>query len=383
MILRLLLVLVASFAAAASATAAGQAAQAYPFRIDTRAAGKEYRLVAVNGGPATITLSAQIKGDNLASDRNWPLVEVIRPNSSQEIARVFAAVRGDSFRFTTRYSHAFGDVRTKHDAGAAYRLPFADGIRAPVGQAHGGDITTHTGRDSLYAVDFSVPEKTPVVAARGGTVVEVKDWFSVGGQSPDLLDKANVVTVQHGDGTTALYVHLALNGAVVKPGQVVTRGQLLGYSGNTGYSSGAHLHFAVTQAAVYPDGTVHRESIPVEFFAFDPPIRFEARQNMIVAADYSHPGRLEYPPTRRELEVALVPPPAPIAIDESGSAADAGITIEAEKEGSWAKEIEQQTGYPWWAWAGAFIGVLVILRLLFAFKETLRPQEDSGQAGGG
>lgn len=48
----------------------------YPFRVDTRAAGKEHLLVAVNDGPAPITLSAQIKGNNVASDRNWPLVEV-------------------------------------------------------------------------------------------------------------------------------------------------------------------------------------------------------------------------------------------------------------------------------------------------------------------
>jgi len=376
---RRLILLVAGFIAAASAIAAGHPVQgAYPFRIETKAAGREYRLVAVNSGPATITLAAQIKGENFASDHSWPLVEVIPPNASQELGRVFAATRGQGFRFTTRYSHAFGDARRPPDSALAYRLPFADGVRSQVGQAPGGEITTHTGKESLYAVDFTVPEQTPVVAARGGTVVEVKDWFTEGGPNPDLLDKANIVTVQHGDGSTAQYVHLAMNAIVVRPGQVVTQGQLLGYSGNTGYSSGPHLHFAVTQAVVYPDGTVHQDSLPIAFYAFNPSVRFEARQNMVVAADYSSPGKVVYPEGKREIVVAMAPPaPGPLPAESTNTpqvtSQEVGISIEAEPQGSWADDIERETGYPLWALVCAIAALFIIVRLVAEFLDTLKP----------
>ncbi|WP_126448209.1 M23 family metallopeptidase [Sulfuricystis multivorans] len=375
-----MILLVASLMAAAhSALAAGHSERGYPFRIETMKTGQEYRLVAANNGPATITLAVQISGENFASDHNWPLFKVIPPNTRQELCRVFAAFRGEGFRFSTRYSYAFGDARRLPDTTLAYRLPFADGVRSLVGQAYGGVITTHTGRESLYAVDFTIPEQTPIVAARGGTVVEVKDGFVEGGPDPDLLDKANIVTVQHGDGSTAQYVHLATNGVVVRPGQVVTQGQLIGYSGNTGYSSGPHLHFAVTQAVVYPDGTVHQDSLPIAFYAFNPSVRFEARQNMLVKADYSIPGKVEYPEGKREITVIMDTPdarPLPVesTTDHQVAVQEVGLSIEAKSQGSWVDDIERETGYPLWAWVSAIAALLVIVRLVAELVDTFNPQ---------
>ena len=58
---------------------------------------------------------------------------------------------------------------------------------------------------------------------------------------------ANYVTIGHDDGSQAVYVHLQMNGALVKLGDWVTTGDLIGLSGNTGYSTGPHLHFKVSQ----------------------------------------------------------------------------------------------------------------------------------------
>ncbi len=372
-----------AFIAGLCALPAAADVKAYPFRMDTRQEGREYTLVAVNDGPARITLSASIKGENVASNRNWPLVVVVRPHSTQEIARVYAATPGLSFRFNTRYSHHYGDALTAPDASVAYRVPFADGQQFQVGQAFGGEITTHTEPDSQYAVDITIPEGTPIVAARSGTVIETVDGFVEGGRHSDLLKKANSISIQHADGSTAAYVHLMPNGILVRPGQTVQTGQTIGYSGNTGYSSGPHLHFAVSKAVVAPDGTVTNVSIPVLFQAFNPPVRFAAQQNMLLAANYATPGIPASAPAVRPAPVAVAPSPRPApgvsaATGNVPTIPEIEINPEAvRKARQWLDEIQAKTGYPWWMWLCSIIAGILLLRLAATFRETgpLKRQE--------
>jgi hypothetical protein len=68
------------------------------------------------------------------------------------------------------------------------------------------------------------------------------------------------------DGTFAAYIHLVQNGSVVNEGDVVTEGQLIGYSGNTGNSSGPHLHFHVWRTYISQNG-FSGVQLPVRFFA--------------------------------------------------------------------------------------------------------------------
>jgi hypothetical protein len=80
-------------------------------------------------------------------------------------------------------------------------------------------------------IDYGVPVGTPIVAAHGGTVVEVRESSSYG----------NMIRIRGDNGTDTLYAHLSSFG--VQEGQQVTAGQQIALSGNTGRSTGPHLHF--------------------------------------------------------------------------------------------------------------------------------------------
>ena len=113
-----------------------------------------------------------------------------------------------------------------------------------VTQGWGGGFS-HADDENRHAVDFAVPEGTPVLAARDGLVMQVEARFSGGGTQASEADRANFIRVLHDDGTMALYAHLAPGGAQVRAGERVRRGQRIGTSGNTGRSGGPHLHFVV------------------------------------------------------------------------------------------------------------------------------------------
>jgi murein DD-endopeptidase MepM/ murein hydrolase activator NlpD len=101
-----------------------------------------------------------------------------------------------------------------------------------------------------------MPEGTPIIAARSGRVVKIEN--DQAGRGNDA--SGNFVRVLHDDGTQGVYLHLKQGSVSVRPGQRVAVGSALGLSGNTGNSSGPHLHFVVQQRT--EAGLV---SIPYEF----------------------------------------------------------------------------------------------------------------------
>ena len=98
-----------------------------------------------------------------------------------------------------------------------------------------------------YAVDFLVPVGTSIYAAASGRVVWIKDDSKVGGESrKKYWNLGNRIVLKHKNGEYTAYEHLKYKGARVKIGQKVRKGQLIGLSGNTGWSTiGPHLHFEV------------------------------------------------------------------------------------------------------------------------------------------
>ncbi|MCT9081992.1 M23 family metallopeptidase [Streptomyces fulvoviolaceus] len=98
--------------------------------------------------------------------------------------------------------------------------------------------STHSGQD------FAVASGTQVFAAHGGTVVKAGSNGAGDGSA-----YGNAIVIKHGNGTYSQYAHLSR--IQVKVGQVVTTGQRIALSGNTGNSSGPHLHFEIRTTANY------------------------------------------------------------------------------------------------------------------------------------
>jgi len=131
-----------------------------------------------------------------------------------------------------------------HPQDVLYLHPLAQ-ADAPIEQGFEGQFS-HQDVENRYALDFAVPVGTPVLAAREGVVMQVQVQFH--GHGLDYAHdagRANFIRILHADGSMALYAHLAENGALVHQGQHVETGQRIGLSGNTGYSTAPHLHFAV------------------------------------------------------------------------------------------------------------------------------------------
>lgn len=241
------------------------AGAAYPFRLDAEQQGATHRLIAANTGHAPVTARIEVTGSNLAGIEGWPRVVVVPARSTIQIGQLAAASASAGYQFQFHYAFQIGNINTSTNPGTAYRLPYPDGQGYLVLQAPGGPVSTHTDRRSANAIDFDLPERTPVVAARDGVVVEVVTGHTFGRLDPALKGMDNHVTLAHADGSLSEYVHLRSGPYVVYEGQRVAAGTLLGYSGNTGYSSRPHLHFAVVKPVLSSEGKLEAESLPVRF----------------------------------------------------------------------------------------------------------------------
>jgi len=113
------------------------------------------------------------------------------------------------------------------------------------------------GHHGAYAFDFDMPIGTPIVASRGGVVYFVKEQREDGDRT-----EANGIGIEHADGTVIQYFHLTKDGSFVEVGDRVERGQVIGLSGNTGPSSGPHLHIWLLRSRSQAS---KRDSLPISF----------------------------------------------------------------------------------------------------------------------
>ena len=182
---------------------------------------------------------------NVQAKPGLPRKFVVQPGTSSPLFGLGALDEYQSWQYSLKYRYSLGKPLAKHSEHAIYYPPFVRYKTFRISQAFDGKFS-HTDEQNKYAVDFSMPEGSEIHAARSGVVMSLENDFFKGGIDQQAYKaRANSIRILHDDGSMGIYAHLQVERAQVHEGMRVKAGQLIAYSGNTGFSSGPHLHFAV------------------------------------------------------------------------------------------------------------------------------------------
>jgi len=150
----------------------------------------------------------------------------------------------DCYNLQAQQQYTIHDLKSgkfKDDSSYVYTLPFEKDKKVFLIQAYDSKMS----HKNEIALDFKVKKGTRIYAAREGVVVSMREDSGKGGLKEENLSDGNFIIIKHSDSSSAMYWHLQKNGVLVNIGDTVQKQQLIGLSGNTGYSAFPHLHFEV------------------------------------------------------------------------------------------------------------------------------------------
>ncbi len=180
-----------------------------------------------------------LRPDAVGAGKGGPFVAAQRP-SLEQLQRVVAGLDEAADWHTDLFTYS--ESRLFQARLEALRVPSAPPIEGPVGSGFGFRTDPFSGRAALHTgLDFPAEAGTPIVASAAGVVVTA-DWHADYGQTVEL---------DHGNGLVTRYAHCLK--VLVKPGQLVRRGQPIAEVGSSGRSTGPHLHFEVLVEGVPQD----------------------------------------------------------------------------------------------------------------------------------
>ena len=200
----------------------------------------EIRVESLTERALTVAVRPEVR--NAAGENGAKSLRLARPGT--QTAFRFAVPADESWKVGWDYDYHPGTEPAAHDDSVVYRLPYESGSAFEVIQGYDGGFTHKNAM--RFAIDWLMPEGTPVLAARGGIVAGFWDRSDKGGPDPALRGQENFLWIEHDDGTLGQYVHLQKGGVLVEVGQRVEAGDRIALSGNSGYSTRPHLHFHVS-----------------------------------------------------------------------------------------------------------------------------------------
>ncbi len=191
--------------------------------------------------PVTAIVSAEF--NHLETEIKFPATFLIPAQIDKHLLTVLRPIKNRSWTFRMGSRLFMGDINLakEYKSEFIYSLPVATGKGCFISQGYNGKLS-HQGENAL---DFDLPIGSPIYAARGGIVVKVIDHHRKSCPDESCNAYNNIIVIYHRDGTFAEYVHLDKDGSDVVVGQKVAAGDQIGRSGNTGWTTGPHLHFAV------------------------------------------------------------------------------------------------------------------------------------------
>ena len=218
----------------------------------------EYSFVNNIWGPIELELKLN-EATNVSAEPPLPTRIVLAGQEEKRLLSIRATDPGKGFSYRLSYQQMIGPPLDYLPDEINYYPPFPLGLQFPISQGFDND-QTHSEPPNQYAVDIVMPIGTPILAARSGRIMDMEDNFHGGAQQERYMTRSNQVRILHDDGTMAVYAHLQPNSIRVRKGVNVKRGQWIANSGNTGYSSGPHLHFVIQLNA-----GMSLESLPFRF----------------------------------------------------------------------------------------------------------------------
>ncbi len=205
-------------------------------------------IVVVNKNPAPAEVDFHLTQQENVRAQAIPSHWIVPANSELKLASLHPLNTAAPLHYDYKMRWQLGDPNAKPNQHFAYNPPIPMNRVFTIAQGFNGSFS-HYGEGNRYAIDIGMPIGTAIRAARGGSIVVVKDSYSDFGGSVENRGQTNAIYVLHDDGTFGIYAHLRRGSALVHPGQRVQMGQIIAQSGNSGYSTGPHLHFAVLRNA--------------------------------------------------------------------------------------------------------------------------------------
>jgi len=229
-----------------------------PINVEVTKSDGVHRLLLQNRAPVPVTYKFDFKLQNAVIEDPGRLKVVVPARSTVNGPVIRRDDPQHSWRWDYKSRYHYGGT-TAAESRYLYALPWESGKAYRVNQGFHGSVS-HKGKDA-YAADFDLPRGTVVVCAREGLVVFRETHFDKGGPSEKYRDFANTLVIAHEDGTLTRYLHFQKDTVRPQLGDWVQAGDILGLSGNTGFSTAPHLHFDVYR----PGGDMRVETIPFRF----------------------------------------------------------------------------------------------------------------------
>jgi murein DD-endopeptidase MepM/ murein hydrolase activator NlpD len=191
--------------------------------------------------PANVRPEASTAGAPAGTVRSYAVLDRVATVQGQDVGGVSVWYQVSSPAISG-FIHA-SLVQCTQRRATKFWLPLGCDASVEISQGNLSNFS-HQGQ-AAYAFDFALGVGVPLVAVADGVVVDTYDKTRPGspcynGGDSSCVNEANLVIVSHADGSRSVYAHLSK--VLVKQGDTVTRGQKVGLTGSTGWSTGPHAH---------------------------------------------------------------------------------------------------------------------------------------------